>query len=92
VEELLDGMSAVEFQRWREFNETDPITQDRADLRAALVCSTIAQAHGAKLKPSDFLPRYGPPPEREPMTDEQLKNQAMKITAMLGGKVKHRKT
>lgn len=90
VDELLDGMSSVEWQRWLEFRETNPIGDDRADLRAAQICSTLVQVHGGKAKPSDFMPEFGPKPEREPMTDDAMLDQAKKITAMLGGKIKKR--
>lgn len=87
---MLDSMDAVEWQRWLEFNEVNPIGDERDDLRAAMVCSTVAQVHGARTKPSDFIPEFGPRPQREPMTDDQLRDQAMKLTAMLGGKIRRK--
>jgi hypothetical protein len=87
VDELLDTMTGVEWQRWLEFNESDPITADRADWRAAQVCSVIAHVNGAKVPPRDFMPKFGPEPKREPMTDEAMRDAAMKIAAMMRGRL-----
>ncbi|HEV2294095.1 MAG TPA: DUF4035 domain-containing protein [Tepidisphaeraceae bacterium] len=80
-------MTTVEFQRWQEFNELEPFTEDRADLRAAMVCSTLAQLHGMKVKPSDFMPEFGEKAAPEPMTDEAMRDQALKLTAMMQGRI-----
>lgn len=83
--ELLDSMDAAELQEWFAFYELDPWTADRQDANAAMISSTIARVNGADLPPSAFIPNYGPEPE--PKSDEDLRDIAFKLNAMMGGKV-----
>jgi hypothetical protein len=57
-------MSEAEFRRWMAYYQIEPFGEERADLRNALLCLTIAQVHGAKqakkLKLSDFVLKFGP--------------------------------
>jgi hypothetical protein len=86
VSELLDTIDAAELQEWFAFYELDPWTTDRQDAHAAMICSTIARVNGADLPPSAFMPEYGPEPE--PKSDEELRDIAFKLNAMMGGTVK----
>lgn len=87
VRELLDSLDAAEFQEWLAYYGLDPWTEDRGDLRAGIIASTVVQALGGKAKAADFIPTYGPPPERAPMTDDQMWDQAVKLAAMFRGKI-----
>ena len=88
VRELLDSLDVAELQEWVAFYELDPWTEDRADLRAGIVASTVANCHSTKgkFRPRDFMVDYEKR-HREPKTPEQLKELAKRITAMMGGKV-----
>ena len=87
VAELLDTIDATELVEWAAVYDCDPWTEDRADMRAALVCSTLARVNGAKVTTADFMPNFGPR-ETEPMTDDELRHQAIVFAAMFKGKVK----
>lgn len=50
-------MPATELVEWALFYETHPFGEFRADLRAGIVASVIAQTAGNKnAKPADFMP------------------------------------
>jgi hypothetical protein len=71
---------------WAAFYDLDPWDRSRADMNAAVICSTIARVNGCDLEPSAFMPRFGPEPE--PKTDEEIRDVAFRLNAMFGGKVK----
>jgi len=59
VEELGERMSSKELSEWIAFNAISPIGDDRADLRAGIVASVVANCHrtkGQPFKPIDFMP------------------------------------
>lgn len=86
VRELLDGMDAIEWQHWVAYHNLDPITEDRADLRTAQVCSTLANVMTTKggFKPSDFMPDFTPQQVVE-VDDDELLRQGMRFVAAFGG-------
>lgn len=52
-------MSGVELQEWLAFDRISPIGDDRDDLRAGIIASTVANAHrsrGKAFRPQDFMP------------------------------------
>ena len=52
-------MPATELAEWATFYESHPFGEFRADLRAGIVASVVAQTAGnRKAKPSDFMPRF----------------------------------
>lgn len=54
-------MSSREFTEWQKFAEVEPFGEERADLRAAIIASTIANVHrgkGRALKAKDFMPKF----------------------------------
>ena len=68
------------------FYRIDPWGQERADLRAGVIASTVANCLSDKpWKPSDFIPKYGPQPEEKPRSAEDLKFAAQRINALFGG-------
>lgn len=58
----LGEMSAAEFDLWAAFHQQYPIGQERADLHAGIVASTVANFSGRQLRegeslaPADFMP------------------------------------
>lgn len=57
-QELGDSMTGQELTRWMEYDAIEPIGEQRADLRAGIVASTIANCHrvsGEPFKPKDFM-------------------------------------
>lgn len=82
VAELLAGISSRELSEWAEYDKLEPFGQGRADLRAGIVASTVANVNRApdqKLyTPEDFIggaARVGPEPsytedDDDPEADE----------------------
>ncbi|WP_175980960.1 DUF4035 domain-containing protein [Burkholderia sp. BCC1630] len=56
--ELRAQMSAAEFALWQALNAESPISDDRYDLHAAMVASSVFQAQGAKVKVADMMPNW----------------------------------
>ena len=66
----LGSMPSRELSEWLAFGRIEPYGEERADIRTALVCQTIAQAwlkrpDGSPWSIGDFLPRYGRPEQGE---------------------------
>lgn len=84
VEEMLDRMSHREYRDWQEFYALEPFGDERADLRAGIVASVIANVnrdakkHPEPFAPGDFMPFY----EKPAPSPAEL---AHKIRAALGG-------
>jgi hypothetical protein len=87
VRELMLSMDAIEFQDWKSVYEADPWSEERADLRAGIIASTVANCLTDKSSwmPSDFMPEYGTQPEPEPKSMEELRDIAIRMAAMMGG-------
>lgn len=67
VAEAQARISSAEFAEWIAFNNLEPFGEERADLRAGIIASTVANvgSQGRKqFKPQDFMPTYGP--QRKP--------------------------
>lgn len=62
VSELLSRISSRELTEWRAYYGLEPFGEDRADLRAGIVASTMANVFrksGTKpYKAQDFMPRF----------------------------------
>lgn len=91
VGELLESMSAGELVHWFALYDIDPWTEDRADLRSAMQCATIANCLSTRggVELDQFLLKFneqeaGP---AEEVDEQQLKFAGMRWCAMLGGKV-----
>ena len=84
IRELRATLSYAEFQEWGLYYQIEPWGEDRADLRAGIIASTIANYAGkvradkADLAlPADFMPyldRSEPeaPADDRPLTDDEL--------------------
>ena len=63
-----------EFAEWRAFFELEPWGEERADLRAGIIASTIANVNRSKGKafsPGDFMPEFDKP-VRKHQTPEEM--------------------
>ena len=72
--ELLRRISSAELTEWIAFDQIDPIGDERADLNAGIVASTLANCNRGEatepFKPADFMPDYdGSRREEEPDVD-----------------------
>lgn len=69
IAQLKAEMSHREFVSWLAFYEVEPWGEERADLRAGIVASTVANCHvsrkGKGFKPSDFMPDFGKAAKRK---------------------------
>ena len=76
---------AKEFAEWLAFQSIDPASEERADLRAAMVATIIANLFRGKggivARPIDFMP-YATRPQRTQPTTEEVEN---KIAAWARG-------
>lgn len=86
VRELLDSIDAEELQEWIGHYETDPWDEQRADLRAGVIASVIANVNSRKRRfsPSDFVSRYR---ARKQKGQTDLRGMAERWNAVLGGDV-----
>ncbi len=76
---------------WSAFDRVEPFGDPREDLRTGIVTSNLFNAFtGSTTKPADFMP-LSDKPEPVVKSVEELKADAMRITAMLGGKIKEAK-
>jgi hypothetical protein len=63
-------MSSREFAEWIAYYRLEPFGETRADLRAAIVACTIANANRnpkkqrRPFKPADFMPEFGARPQQ----------------------------
>ena len=63
-----------EFAEWQAYYELEPWGEERADLRAGIVASTIANVNrgkGKSFKPGDFMPEFDKPAPKH-QTPEQM--------------------
>ena len=62
VKELLSRIDSAELAEWMAYERIDPFGNERGDLRAGIIASTVANcsvAVRAKTKPGDFMPSFG---------------------------------
>ena len=65
MDAMLAEMSAKQLREWMEFYRIDPWSEERADIRAAIVAHTVAVSSGASrkdkrpMKIEDFMPEFG---------------------------------
>lgn len=86
--ELLARISSRELSEWMAYFELDPFGQERADLRAGIVASTVANtARDPKKRrrqwmPKDFMPQF----DRPRQTWEQQLALVEMLNVAFGGK------
>lgn len=69
-----EEVSAEEFGEWVALFSAEPWGEERADFRAAIVASTVANCHAQgrkQFKAEDFMPRYGKPKRRQSIDEMQ---------------------
>lgn len=89
VRELLARTDSRELSEWAAYEQVSgPIGPERADLHAAIISSTVANAFSKrKFAPADFMPKWDRAPEQS--WQEQLRivralNQSMGGTVNTG--------
>ena len=66
VDALLDRLTSRQIAEWMAYYTIEPFGEQRADLRAAIVASTVANANRDPAKrrepfsPTDFMPQFEP--------------------------------
>jgi len=75
--ELACSITSREFTWLRAFTNLEPFGFEVENYRAGVIASTVARAHGAKVKPSDFYPK---PARRQ---DERAQTKAEQIQILM---------
>lgn len=74
VEYLLKNISSRELTEWMVYYTIEPFGEERADLRAGIISSTVANVNrgkgGRTYKPQEFMPKFDKPKQT---WQEQLK-------------------
>ncbi len=87
---MLERVPSRLISEWMEYANLEPFGEERADLRAGIVASTMANVwrgkNGKAAKPGDFMPKFGGEQPKEPQSLEQMKLAQMRISAVVGGK------
>lgn len=86
---MLRNMSARTYLGWLRYAAVEPFDEERADLRAGIIASTIANAFGGRksgkpFSPSDFMPFSEKPPSRRRTTDEMFQKVRV-LNKLMGG-------
>jgi len=62
VQELLESMSSEELSMWMAYEVIEPFGETRADIRAGIIASTIANVNRGKsqtaFSPEDFMVKF----------------------------------
>jgi hypothetical protein len=95
VRELLARIGSDELTEWMAFYPLEPFGDFRADLRSAIVASTLANAHRSKegrpFTPEDFMPfvdrQHKADSPKTPAIDESRLN-IVRFKAMFAHRVK----
>lgn len=84
-------IDAAEFAEWMAYYTMEPWGEDRSDLRAGIIASTIANTQRGKrtkaFKPSDFMPNFDRPRKCK-QSPEEMRALFRLITNASGGEVK----
>jgi hypothetical protein len=84
---MLAEISSHTFAEWLAFRRLEPWGEERADLRAGIIASTMANSmrgkKGKPFKPQDFMPKF----EQDDPDDEMTTATMMaRLRAALGGR------
>lgn len=87
--EVLDKHTSRELTEWMIYLQMEPAGEERADLRAGIISSTVANAHkgkgGRTFKPQDFMPKFGT--QEVEQGEEEMMLAAQMLTKSFGGKM-----
>lgn len=86
VAEMLSRISSRELSEWLAYSQIEPFGEERADLRAGIVASTVFNVNrgkGQKARtPQEFMPQFDRP-ERDP---EEMVRIVEQLNAAFGGR------
>ena len=89
VREAMHRINQREFAEWQLYANEEPFGEERADLRAGIIASVIANANrGKNMKPfeaQDFMPIFSEYQEEERKREKRRKVQQM-LSAYFGVK------
>jgi hypothetical protein len=89
VREAQERIDSREFAEWIAYDRMDPIGQDRADLRAALVSATVARSiGGGKAEINDFMLKFEPRENPKPKDWRTLRANMLALVKNSGRKRK----
>jgi len=96
VGELLRRIDSRELTEWMAYERVaGPLGPERADLHAAIVAATVANAmrgkKGRPFKPADFMPQWDRPSPVEQTGDDHLRIVKQLQAAFGGGQVRTRR-
>lgn len=79
------------WREWQEFAILEPFGEERADLRAGIIASTVANCMARDkgqpaFKPRDFMPQFEKQEQAKSKTPEHYQ-QALMVTRLFGGKI-----
>lgn len=78
VGDLLHRLSSRELTEWMAYYALEPFGEERGDMRAGIVASTLYNVHRGKntraATPEDFMPKYGR--EEAEDQDDEVREQA----------------
>lgn len=89
---MLARMTWDQLLTWSAFAEIEPFGEERADLRAGIIASTIANVNrdpkkGRPFKPGDFMPEFGSAKrragKREPLMNVDDWNQTKRMAGLM---------
>jgi len=79
VGDLLHRMSSRELTEWMAYYALEPFGEERGDMRAGIVASTLYNVHrGPKSKaasPEDFMPKFGQADAEGEDEDDEVREQ-----------------
>ena len=74
----INALDYAEIQLWAAYSQTNPWGEERADYRAGIVASTVANAarsfstrRGKTFSPKDFMPKFKTPGKKQ--TADQMR-------------------
>ena len=90
MEGLLTEMSSLQLAEWLAFFQLEPWGEERADLRAGIIASTIANVNRSPKRkkayePKEFMPQFDAEPEDAETTAMRLMAQ---MQAALSGRTR----
>lgn len=88
MREAQTRIDSREFAEWRCYYELEPWGEERADLRAGIIASTvynIGKGKGRMLSPADFMPKF----DRRRQTQEEIGHRLMVFAQAHHGKTQN---
>jgi hypothetical protein len=82
VAELLERLDSYELTEWMAYEALEPFGEERADMRAGIIASTIANVNRGKgqkpFSPTDFMPFSQGASEEQQLADTRSALMALK--------------